>query len=69
MTDEEIDKASTPKERFAKRQYDRLRYEAKLNGGFMGETALLEASQAIGILVERNKRLKLGKYAEKETGS
>ena len=61
MTDEQIDKLSTSEERFAKKQYERLQREAQENGGYMGETALLEASQAIGILVSRNKRLGLVK--------
>lgn len=60
MTDEEIDKVSTPEERFAEKQYKRLQREAQ-ETGTMGETALLEASQAIGILAARNKRLGLVK--------
>jgi hypothetical protein len=58
LTDEEIDKLSTPEERMMEAQYKRLQREAMENG-YMGETALLEASEAIGILVERNKRLGL----------
>ena len=59
LTEAEVYKKSTERERWAERQYQRLQREANLAGGFMNETALLEASQAIGILVERNKRLGL----------
>jgi len=58
LTDDEIDKLSTPHERWAKQEYERLQFNAQ-ESGVMGETALLEASQAIGILVKRNKRLGL----------
>ena len=58
MTDEEIDKLSTMEERRAHAQYKRLQRNA-LDTGLMGETALLEASEAIGILAARNKRLGL----------
>jgi hypothetical protein len=61
MTEQEVYEKSTEEERFALRQYQRLQREAKENGGMMGETALLEASQAIGVLVARNKRLGLVK--------
>lgn len=58
MTDEEVDKLSTPEERRAFNQYEHLQRQAKLNG-FMSEGDLLLASQAIGILAVRNKRLGL----------
>jgi len=58
LTDEEIDKLSTPEERMMEAQYKRLQREA-LENGYMNETALLEASQAIGVLAARNKRLGL----------
>lgn len=58
MTDEEIDKLSTPEERWACAEWKRLQYNAKMSG-YMSETSLLEASQACGILVDRNKRLGL----------
>lgn len=58
LTEEEVDKASTPEERAAKATFQRLQREA-IETGLMGETALLEASQAIHILVARNKRLGL----------
>lgn len=61
MTDEEIDRLSTPEERAACARYKQLQQEALISGQ-MGETALLEASQAIGILAARNKRLGLIKY-------
>lgn len=59
MTMEEIDGLSTPQERFAEKQYQRLQRDAELHGGMVGETALLELSEAVGILVKRNKRLGL----------
>lgn len=58
MTDAEIDKLSTPEERMACARYKQLQRDA-IESGVMGETALLEASQAIGILAARNKRLGL----------
>lgn len=58
MDEKEIERLSTPEELFAEQQWKRLAREAKLNG-FMDETALLEASEAIGLLVQRNKRLGL----------
>lgn len=58
MTTKEIHRLSTPEERRAEDQYRRLQQEAK-DSGVMGETALLEASEAVGILVERNRRLGL----------
>lgn len=58
MTETEIDKLSTLEERVACTRYKRLQHDA-IESGFMSETALLEASQAIGILVARNKRLGL----------
>lgn len=59
MTKEEIHNLSTPEERRAESLYQSLQAEAGLNGGMMGETALLEASQTIAILVARNERLRL----------
>ena len=58
MTDEEVAKLSTPGEHLAHAQYKRLQRNA-MESGVMGETALLEASEAISILVARNKRLGL----------
>ena len=58
MTEEEIEKQSTPEERAACFRYRALQREA-IEKGFMGETDLLEASQVIGILAARNKRLGL----------
>lgn len=66
MTEEEIDRLSTEEERWASNQWSRLQRNARLNG-YMDETALLEASQASGILAIRNKRLGLtggGKNAQ-----
>jgi len=59
MTREEVYKLSTPEERRAERLFATLKEEAAENNGMMGETALLELSQTVGILVERNKRLGL----------
>ncbi len=59
LTAEEVRARSTERERWAHDQWERLQREAKENGNRMGETALLEASEACGILVERNKRLGL----------
>lgn len=61
MSAAEIEKLSTPEERRAEAHYKVSQLEAADNGGRMGETALLEASQTIGILVARNKRLGLVK--------
>ena len=58
MTPEEIEFRSTKEERWAEQQYKRLQREAR-ETGTMGETALLEASQCISILVQRNQRLGL----------
>lgn len=58
MTDAEIDRLSTPEERRACAMYKGLQADAR-ETGVMGETALLTASQVIGILVARNKRLGL----------
>jgi hypothetical protein len=58
MTDEEIDRLSTPQERSAKIRYEALQRDAMLSG-VMGETELLMASEAIGILAARNERLGL----------
>lgn len=60
MTEDQIDKLSTPEERSACRRYKTLQQEA-IETGVMGETALLMASEAIAILVARNKRLGLTK--------
>jgi hypothetical protein len=65
MTKEEIHRLSTPRERWAEGQWRRLQREAE-ETGTMGETALLEASEAIGVLVERNKRLGLIPAEEKQ---
>lgn len=59
MTTEEIERLSTPDERRAEALYRALQREAIDNGGMMGETALLELSETVGILVARNKRLGL----------
>lgn len=59
MTDAEVDKLSTPEERAACRRYKRVQRDMIENGGYMGETDTLIASEAIGILVARNKRLGL----------
>lgn len=61
MTEQEIDQLSTPEERRAEDLYKSLQREAIANGGMMGETALLELSQTVSILVERNERLGLYK--------
>ena len=58
MTKAEIDRLSTPEERAACARYEALQQKA-METGTMGETDLLIASQAISILVERNKRLGL----------
>jgi hypothetical protein len=58
MTEAEVHELSTPEERMACARYRQLQRNA-METGVMGETALLEASQAIGILVARNKRLGL----------
>ena len=58
LTDEEVDKLSTPEERAACNRYKRVQRDAMENG-YMGETDTLIASEAIGILVARNKRLGL----------
>lgn len=58
MTFREVYRKSTPQERWAERKYRELQHEAKVRG-WMDETALLETSQVMGILVERNKRLGL----------
>lgn len=58
LTDEEVDKLSTPEERAACFRYKALQRRCKETGS-MGETDLLIASEAIGILAARNKRLGL----------
>lgn len=58
LTDAEVDKLSTPEERAACRRYKAVQRDV-IEKGFMGETDTLIASEAIGILVTRNKRLKL----------
>ena len=58
LTEAEIDRLSTPEERSACFRYKALQRKA-IETGYMGETDLLVASQAIGILAERNKRLGL----------
>lgn len=59
MTEQEIEKLSTPEERRAESLYKSLQRKAEENGGMMGETALLELSKTVSILVARNKRLGL----------
>lgn len=59
MTDEEVAKLSTPHERWAEAKYNALQQEARDNNDTIGETGLLELSQVVGVLVERNKRLGL----------
>ena len=56
IIDDEAYELSTPEERFA---VDTYRYLQQQNG--LTEGQLLEASQMIGIIVERNKRLGLCK--------
>lgn len=58
MTEKEIHDLSTPEERSACARYKALQQRCAETGS-MGETDLLIASEAIGILVERNKRLGL----------
>jgi predicted nucleic acid-binding protein len=58
LTEAEIDRLSTPEERFACARYKALQHRCRETGS-MGETDLLIASEAIGILVARNKRLGL----------
>jgi len=58
LSDEEIHAQSTEDEIHAERQWRRLQKESQ-EKGYMTETDLLEASQAAGILVARNKRLGL----------
>jgi hypothetical protein len=58
MTDEEVDAQSTEAERAAKQRW-LARRERYRDGDPCTETDLLQASQDVGILVERNKRLGL----------
>lgn len=58
MTDEEVDKLSTAEERMACNRYKHLQQNAIMQG-FISEGDLLQASEVIGILAARNKRLGL----------
>lgn len=58
MTEAEVDRLSTPEERAACYRYKALQQKCR-EQGYMGETDLLVASEAIGILAARNKRLGL----------
>lgn len=58
MSEEEIHRLSTPEERSACARYKHIQERCREKGS-MGETDTLIASEAIAILVERNKRLGL----------
>lgn len=58
MTEVEVDALSTPEERAACARYKALQERCR-ETGYIGETDLLIASEAIGILADRNKRLGL----------
>lgn len=58
MTEDEVNHLSTPEERAACARYKWLQEKCK-ETGVMGETDLLIASEVIGILIARNKRLGL----------
>lgn len=60
LTAAEIDMLSTPEERKACARYTALQKRC-IETGVMDETDTLIASEAIGILVKRNKRLGLVK--------
>lgn len=59
LTNKEIDELSTQEERSACARYKDIQQRARDNGGLIGETDLLIASEAISVLVARNKRLGL----------
>jgi hypothetical protein len=58
MTEKEVDKLSTPEERSATWQWKALQERCRISGS-ANEGDLMLASQLIGILAARNKRLGL----------
>lgn len=58
MTDDEAYKLSTQEERVWVDKYKMLQADA-LRSGYMSEGQLLEASQCVSHIIERNKRLGL----------
>lgn len=65
MTDAEVDawawEQSTKEEKAAVLEYRDVQQTARENYGLWGETDMLRASQAVAVIVKRNKRLGLCK--------